>query len=166
MTRFRLAALAALSLPVLLLMSSGGEAQTEDVTYTAHSTCNTAQKTDRDFAKIRTEVRKRTKGGAHDKGPGRRGAAAATLPAGGVKVVTKLKDMTLSDGNDVVDAKDSDKTDADGLAKTKVEFDAFGNYRATSKVKVDGEVVAQDTVDFGVPDRESGKCDAPISGAG
>ena len=84
----------------------------------------------------------------------------------GAKVVTKLKDMTLSDGNDVVDAKDTDKTNDDGVAKTKVEFDAFGNYQATSKVKVNGEVVAQDMVDFGVKDRESGACDPPIPGAG
>jgi hypothetical protein len=125
------------------------------------------QKTDRDFAKIRTEVRRRTRGGGHTKGPGRRAVAAAPIePAAGVKVVTKLKDLTTSDGNDVVDAKDVDKTDDDGVAKTKVEFDNFGNYRAVSKAKVDGEVVAEDTVDFGVPDRESGKCDPPIAGAG
>ena len=120
------------------------------------STCKTAQQTEDDFAKIKSEVDKLFRG------PGRRGARAARfVPVDNAKVVTKLKDLTTADGNDVVDAKDSDKTNDDGVAKTKVEFDNFGNYRVTIKAKVDGEVVATDTIEFGVADRESGKCDAP-----
>ena len=51
------------------------------------------------------------------------------------------------------------------MAKTKHEFNNFGNYRMTFKVKVNGDVVAEDAIDFGVSDRVSGKCDPPLAGA-
>ena len=59
---------------------------------------------------------------------------------------SKLADKTPQNGNNVVDAKDSDKTNDDGVAKTKVEFDDFGNYKVIVKAKVGGEVVAKDTI--------------------
>ena len=81
-----------------------------------------------------------------------------------MKVSVKLVDKTPQNGNNVVDAKDSDLTNGSGVAKTTVEFDNFGNYRAIVKVKTGGDVVDKDTVNFGVADRESGKCDAPLTG--
>ena len=96
--------------------------------------------------------------------PGRRGSAAAFVPVQGAKVVTKLKDLTTEDGNNVLDAKDSDRTNDNGVAKTSHPFNNFGNYKVTAKLKVDGEVVATDTVEFGVSDRVSGKCGPPLAG--
>ena len=161
MTRLRLAATAALSITALLVATSGGEAQRGDrdrgeARYRLSASCKTAQRTERDFVKVTSSV------DIFDRpGPGR---AARFVPADNVKVVTKLKDLTTQDGNDVVDGKDTDKTNDGGVAKTKLEFDNFGNYRVTAKAKVDGEVVADDTIKFGVADRESGACDPPLVG--
>jgi hypothetical protein len=157
MTRLRLAALAAFSLVALLATASIGEAQRQGA-YRANTTCKTAQRTAKDYAKFKTEVAQ------FQRGPGRRGSAAAFVPAVGVKVVVTLKDQTPQNGNNIVDGKDSDLTNDNGVAKTKLEFDNFGNYRAIVKVKTGGEVVDKDTVDFGVADRESGKCEAPLTG--
>ena len=166
MTRSRLAAVAALSTVALLVTTTGGEAQKgnaagEDM-YRMSMRCKTAQRTARDFVKATITLLRLEKGG------GRREARAARLvPVDGAKTIAKLKDLTTTDGNNnVVDGKDSDKTNDDGVAKTKLEFDAFGNYRLTGKAKVDGDTVAVDTIDFGVQDRESGTCDPPIAGAG
>jgi hypothetical protein len=142
----------------MFVLAPVGEAQ-KDETYRSTTSCKTKHKTSKDFAKFRTEVVRR---GA----PGRRGGAAAVVPVQGAKVITKLRDLTLSDGDDVVTRKDVDRTNDNGVAKTKHEFKAFGNYYATVKVKVDGDVVATDTIDFGVGDRESGPCEPPIPGAG
>jgi hypothetical protein len=162
MTRFRLAALAALLLPALFIVPSGGEAQTDDENYTTRSECNMRHTMTRDKVKVKNTVRKRRRGGP--RGPGRRGDAAAVDPAVGVKVVTKLRDLTPENGKNIVDGKDTDRTNADGVAKTTLELNNFGNYRVVSKVKVDGEVVAQDTLDFGVSDRVSGPCGPPLQG--
>ena len=156
MTRYRLAALAALSLGALLATASIGEAQRE--TFRANTTCKTAQRTAKDFAKFKTKVDQL------QRGPGRRGSAAAFVPADGVKVVVKLTDQTPQNGNNIVDGKDSDLTNDNGIAKTKLEFNNFGNYKAVVKVKTGGDVVDKDTIKFGVADRESGKCDAPLTG--
>jgi hypothetical protein len=157
MTRFRLAATAALSLSILLVATSGGEAARE--LYRASTTCKTAQRTADDFGKFKTKVEELQRGPV--RGPGRRGSAAATfVPVDNAKVIVVLKDRSPANGNNVVDRKDTDKTNDNGVAKNKVEFNAFGNYRATIKTKVDGNVVDEDTVDFGVYDRESGSCDA------
>jgi hypothetical protein len=156
MTRYRLAALAALSLGALLATASIGEAQRE--TFRANTTCKTAQRTAKDFIKFKTEVDQ------FQRGPGRRGSAAAFVPAAGVKVVVKLTDQTPQNGNNVVDGKDSDLTNDNGIAKTKLEVNAFSNYRAVVKVKTGGDVVDKDTINFGVSDRESGKCDPPLAG--
>ena len=164
MTRFRLAAIAALILPVLVILPAGGEAQTDDVDYDTESECDMKHTTTRDKVKVKNTARKRTRGPRGGKGPGRRGSAAAVEPAVGVKVVTKLKDLTPQNGDNVVIRKDSDRTNEDGIAKTTLELNNFGNYRVTSKVKVDGEVVAQDIVNFGVSDRVSGKCGPPLAG--
>jgi|SoiMethySBSTD1v2_1073268.scaffolds.fasta_scaffold708669_1 hypothetical protein len=166
MTRFRLAALAALILPALLLLPSGGEAQTDDVDYTTHSECNMKFTSTKDKVKVTNTVRRRSKGGrGGPRAPHRRGDAAAIGPAAGVKVVTKLKDLTDTNGNNVVVKKDSDRTNDDGIAKTTLQLNNFGNYKVTSKVKVDGDTVASDAVIFGVSDRVSGKCGPPL-GAG
>jgi len=166
MTRSRLAATAALSMVALLVTTTGGEAQKPPRgpggpgadRYTVAATCKTAQRTARDFAKIRSLVRHVARG---------RASASAIVPADGVKVVTKLIDLNTADGNNVVKpAKKSDLTNDDGIAKTKHEFDNFGNYQVNVKVKVDGETVADDTLRFGVADRESGPCDPPLTGAG
>jgi hypothetical protein len=161
MTRFRLAAIAALSALALLVTTTGGEAQKGNAAGTGdfrvRMTCKTAQRTARDFAKITTRV-------YAVEGAGRR--RERLFPVEATKVVTKLRDLTRKDGNDVVDGKDADKTNDNGVAKTKLEFDGFGNYRAISKAKIDGQVVGADAVKFGVEDDESGKCDKPLSGAG
>ena len=161
MTRFRLAAVAALSIPALLVTTSVGQAGEDR--YRSTTTCKTKHRENRDFAKFRTAVKKLERGDR----PPRRGTAAALVPVKGAKVITKLVDLTPSNGNNVVGkAKQKDLTNKDGIAKTKHEFNNFGNYRATVKVKVDGDVVAKDAIDFGVADRESGRCDPPLSGAG
>jgi len=164
MTRFRLAAVAALSIPALLVTTSVGQAQ-RDAMYRSTTTCKTKHRENRDFAKFKTVV----KSGDRDREgkPPRRGTAAAFVPVKGAKVITKLVDLTPSNGNNVVGkAKQKDLTNKHGIAKTKHEFNNFGNYRATVKVKVDGDVVAKDAIDFGVADRESGRCDPPLPGAG
>jgi hypothetical protein len=159
MTRLRLAAPTVLSICVLLVTATGGEAAKQ--TYRFQASCKTRHTMTRDFAKGRGELMRVTHTG------GRRGGAAALVPVEGAKMITKLVDLTLSDGNNnVVDRKKSDLTNAKGVAKTKHEFDAFGNYRMTFKVKVNGNVVADDAIDFGVSDRVSGKCDPPLAGAG
>ena len=66
MTRYRLAALAALSLAALLATASIGEAQRE--ADRANTTCKTDQRGGKDFAKFKTEVDRL------QRGPGRRGA--------------------------------------------------------------------------------------------
>ena len=87
------------------------------------------------------------------------------MPVEDAKVVTKMTDQTAQNGNDVLDPKDTDLTNDDGVAKTSHPFNDFGNYKVTVKGKVDGEVVAEDTIEFGVADRDSGTCD-PAIGAG
>jgi hypothetical protein len=160
MTTARVAATAALSISVLLITTTGGEAQRPD-TYRAQTGCKTKHTTTRDFAKGRTEVRR-----LGDRPGDRRPAGVAALvPVEGAKVITKLIDLTLSNGDNVLDRKDVDRTNDNGVAKTKHEFNDFGNYQMKFKVKVDGNVVAEDTIDFGVADRESGKCDPPLAGA-
>ena len=164
MTRFRLAVIAALSSLALLVATTGGEAQKGNNAGTGdfrvQMACKTAQRTARDFAKITTRVFAVVRGGR------REARATRLVPVDNTKVVTKLRDLTREDGNDVVDAKDVDRTNDDGIAKTKVEFDAFGNYRAISKAKIDGQVVGADSIKFGVADRESGKCDPPLPAEG
>ena len=164
MTRFRLAAIAALSIIALLVTTTGGEAQKGNAAGTGEFRvkmgCKTAQRTARDFAKITTKVYAVVMEG------GRR-PRERLFPVDNTKVVTKLRDLTRDDGNDVVDAKDADKTNEDGVAKTKLEFDGTGdNYRAVSKAKIDGQVVGAASKKFGVSDDESGKCEPPISGGG
>jgi hypothetical protein len=164
MTRFRLAAIAALTIPALLVTATVGQAQRGE-TYRARTTCKTKHTETRDFAKLKTEVNKVDRPGGDDKG-GKRGTAAAVVPVVGAKVITKLIDLSLTNGNNVVDRKRVKLTNDNGIAKTKHEFNALGNYQAKIKVKVDGDVVAEDTIDFGVGDRESGPCEPPIPGAG
>jgi hypothetical protein len=164
MTRFRLAAVAALSIVALLVTTTGGEAQKAngagESMYRMTMACKTAQRTARDFVKANFRLLQLAKSG------GRREARSAALePVKGAKVIAKLKDLTTGDGDDVVDGKDTDKTNDDGVGKTKLEFDNFGNYRLKGKAKVNGDVVAVDTIDFGVADRESGKCDPPLPSA-
>jgi hypothetical protein len=154
MTRSRLAAVAALSLMVLPVTAVGGEAPGDDID--AEASCKTLHTDKRDFEKTTVEVMRRRRGAA------RRAGAAAVVPVKGAKVITKLKDLTTEDGsNNVVDRKDTDRTNDNGIAKTKHEFNSFGNYRLKAIVKIDGDVVATDTVKFGVFDRESGKCEPP-----
>ena len=167
MTRSRFAATAALTIPALLVTATVGQAQRDD-SYRARTTCKTKHTETRDFAKLKTEVNKVDRpgpGGGGGKGGKPRGTAAAVVPVEGAKVITKLIDLTPPN-NVVGDAKKIKLTNENGVAKTKHEFNAFGNYRATVKVKVDGEVVAEDTIDFGVDDRESGPCGPPLAGAG
>ena len=156
MTHHRISALAALSLVALLATAAVGEAQREPV-YRADASCKTRHPGSRDFAKITTEVRRQVLPV--------RGGSAALRPAPGVKVITKLIDRTPQNGNNVVGkARKSDLTNDNGVAKTKHEFNNFGNYRVKVKVKTGGDVVATDTIDFGVADREGGKCGPPLSG--
>jgi hypothetical protein len=162
MTRSRLAAIAALSIFALLVTTTGGEAQRGNAAgsgdFRVRMTCKTAQRTARDFAKITTKVFAVVPGG------GRQASAARLFPVENTKVVTKLRDLTRENGNDVVDGKDADRTNEDGVAKTKLEFDGKSNYRAVSKAKIDGQVVGADSIKFGVADDESGKCDPPVAG--
>ncbi|MGH2837327.1 MAG: hypothetical protein ACRDJY_03125 [Thermoleophilaceae bacterium] len=160
MTRFRLAAIAALTVLSLSVMASVGQAQRE-TRYRSTTGCKTKHTMTRDFAKFRTEV---AAVGPPTRGPGRRGAATAVQPVEGAKVITKLFDETPPDGN-VLTFKQKKTTNENGVARTRHEFNNFGNYRFTVKVKVDGEVVATDERTFGVSDRVSGPCGAPL-GAG
>ena len=153
MTRLRLAAIAALSVLALLVTTTGGEAAREpryDFDITKFSLNQLSM---HDYAIVKALLRKLVFG-----------QAAAFAPVENAKVITKLVDKTPENGNNVVDAKDADRTNDNGVAKTRVEFNNFGNYKAIVKAKVDGDVVAKDTVDFGVSDREGGKCDPPLSG--
>jgi hypothetical protein len=164
MTRFRLAAIAALSTASLLVATTGGEAAKQD-TYKAQLSCKTkhtdggarAAQMGSDFFILRILVWQVLGGGG--------AGAARQVPADGVKVITKVKDLSDEGGNNVLDAKEVDRTNDDGVAKTRHEFNNFGNYRTKAIVKVDGEVVATDVVRAGVFDRESGKCE-PAVGAG
>ena len=159
MTRSRLAAVAALSVVALLLTATGGEAAKE-APYRFQASCKEKHTMTRDFAKGRGELMQLSRPG------GRRGGAAALVPVKGAKMITKLIDLTLSNGNNVIDRKKKALTNKDGVAKTKHEFNNFGNYRMTFKIKVDGEVVAEDAIDFGVSDRVNGPCGPPLAGAG
>jgi hypothetical protein len=165
MTCSRLAAAAALTIPALLVTATVGHAQ-RDETYRVRTTCKTKHTETRDFAKLKTEVNKvdRPGDGKGGKG-GKRGTAAAVVPVVGAKVITKLIDISGPD-NVVGKAKKSKLTNDNGIAKTKHEFNALGNYRVTIKVKVDGDVVSEDARDFGVGDRENGPCEPLIPGAG
>ena len=159
MTRFRLAAVAALCIPALLVTvpaAPGGEAPRD--TYRSDTDCTTRHRGDRDKAKFKSKVQK------VQRGPGRRGTAAALVPVQGAKVITRMTDLVTADGNNVLDAKDSDLTNDNGVAKTAHPFNNFGNYEVKVKVKVDGDVVATDEFRFGVFDRESGEC-APATEA-
>jgi hypothetical protein len=172
MTRSRLAAVAALSIVVLPVAALGGEAPADD--YRSKTTCKTRHTMTRDFAKLRTKLLER-----EAPGDSRRAGAAAFVPVEGAKVITRLIDLTMSNGESVVDRKKNETTiahsdramkltNARGVAKTKHEFTKggfkyFGDFRARVKVKVDGDVVARDAIDFGVPDRVDGRCDPPTS---
>jgi hypothetical protein len=156
MTRSRLAAVAALSIPALLIAAPaapGGEAPTDGFQVDIVG-CVTDQDSDQDFVDVKSKVRRKrmTYGGR----------AAALVPVKGAKVVTKLKDLVQDDGDNVVDAKDADKTNKKGVAKTQHEFNNFGNYKVIAVAKLGGVVIARDTRKFGVGDRESGACDPTI----
>jgi hypothetical protein len=160
MTRSRLTATAALSMSVLLIATSGGEAQKSPTKpgpgedrYRLSASCKTRHPyTGAPKAKIKS-VLERLAGG---------GRASAVVPVKNAKVVTKMQDLSPQNGEDVLDAKDTDETNADGVARTSHRFDDFGNYEVTVKAKVDGEVVADDTIRFGVLNQEGGACDPPI----
>lgn len=62
----------------------------------------------------------------------------------------------------MVRGRDSARTNRDGVAVLEHEFNNFGNYRIRLRAFDDGEVVARKTINFGVSDRESGKCDPPL----
>jgi hypothetical protein len=112
----------------------------------------------RDFAKFKTEV------AAQEavRRSGRRAHASVFLPVEGAKVITKLFDETPQNGDNVLTFKRKKLTNEKGVARTKHEFNNFGNYRATVKVKVDGEVVDESEIRFGVSDRVSGPCGPPL----
>jgi hypothetical protein len=156
MTRLRLAAIAALSLVALLATTTGGEAQGQgDVD--AQGSCDERHPGNKDFFDSTVKAKKQQRrGGA---------GAAAFRPLVGAKVIVKLVDLTSQNGNNVVGkARKSDRTNADGIAKTTHQFDNFGNYRLKIKVKSGGEVVARDRIDVGVSDRVDGKCGPPLMG--
>jgi hypothetical protein len=163
MTRFRLAAIAAIALGALFIATAGGEAEQGNVAqsqYDLEVECDKTVHTDKtDDARMKAVAKKRRRGG------GRRGGASALVPVKGAKVVTKMRDLTTDDGNNVIEAKDSDRTNDNGVAKTSHEFNNFGNYKVKAKLKVDGDVVATDTDEFGVYDRETGAC-GPAIGPG
>jgi hypothetical protein len=155
MTRSRLAASAALSITVVLVPITGGEAGTGPVYKAVVKSCSTEHTMTRDFVTTRTKV-------TQDQGSAR---AAAFRPAPGVKVIAKLIDLTPQNGDNVVgDARRSDKTNAKGIAEITHEFNNFGNYRVKIKAKTGGEVVARAKRDFGVSDRTSGPCGPPVTG--
>jgi len=153
MTRFRLAAVAALSISALLLVASGGEAVKR---FRVDVTCIEKHTMDRDFVMPKTLV--------EEQNGGDRATAAKFVPVKNAKVINKLKDLTDSNGDNVVDGKDVDKTNDNGIAKTKLEFDNFGDYRLKTIVKVNGDVVEREQLEFGVSDRVNGKC-GPALGA-
>jgi hypothetical protein len=155
MSRSRLAAIAALCIPVLPVTAMGGEAPPDR--YSSKTGCKTRHTTTRDFVKLRTEVR-RVERPSRD-----RADAAAFVPVEGAKVITRLTDLNLADGNNVLTPKRKKLTNENGVARTRHEFNDFGSYQVNVKVKVDGNVVATDEFKFGVSDRVSGKCDPPLA---
>ena len=80
------------------------------------------------------------------------------------RVRSRMRDLVPENGNNVVDGRDSDKTNRRGVANLHHEFNSFGNYRIDVRAFDDGEEVVHKTITFGVADRESGKCDKPIPG--
>ena len=156
MTRFRLAATAALCVLALLVPASsapGGTAPNDGYSVMLRN-CWTMHTADQDFVDLISKVLWVK--------PGSGATAAAATPVNGAKVITKLKDLVQEDGNNAIDPRDSDRTNKNGVAETRHEFNNFGNYKVTSIAKVDGEVVARDSRKFGVGDRDSGKCDPTI----
>jgi hypothetical protein len=155
MTRSRLAATAALSIAVVLVPITGGEAGTGPVYKAVIKDCFVTHPMNSDFVTTETKV---TKNQANAR-------AAAFRPAAGVKVVGKLIDLTPQNGNNVVGkARRSDKTNDKGVAKITHQFNNFGNYRVKVKARVGGVTVARDRIDFGVGDRVDGPCGPPITG--
>ena len=154
MTRSRIAATAALSISVVLLPTTGGEAGTGPV-YRAEGSCTKEHTMTRDFFHTKVKVERNV------------ASASAFRPAPGVKVIVKLIDLTLQNGDNVVGkARKKDTTNDKGVAKTTHEFNNFGNYRLKIKAKTGGEVVAKDRIDVGVSDRTDGPCGPPVSGGG
>ncbi len=153
MTRSRLAAIAALSVPALLVTTTGGEAAKRD--YSARTACKTEHTMTRDFARLRTKVRRDVADDAR---------AAVLVPVKGATVITKLTDLNLADGNNVVPpAKDRATTNKRGVARTVHEFNNFSTYRVNVVVKVAGDVVERYKFEFVVADRTNGRCEAPAS---
>jgi hypothetical protein len=157
MTRSRLAAVAALAIAALLVTATGGEAAKQRDKL--RTFCGTKHGMTRDWVMGKAVYER-------EQDAERRASASRFVPVENAKVITKLKDLTASNGDNVVDGKDVDRTNDDGVAKTKLEFDNFGNYRLKFTVKIDGDVVATDAIDFGVSDRVNGACDPPLAGAG
>ncbi len=142
-------------------VTSIGEAQQDR--YRSQTGCTTKYTTTRSFAKLKTEVAQVTRPGP-DRGK-RSASTAAVVPVAGAKVITKLIDLVPENGNNVVGrAKKTDRTNDNGIAKTKHEFNNSGNYRFTVKVKVDGDVVDTYERTFGVSDRVNGPCGPPLAG--
>jgi hypothetical protein len=154
MTRFRLAATAAISLVALLVATTGGEAARD--AERAKTSCKQISDGMYDYGDFKTTAEE------FQRDDDDRASAAAYVPLAGAKVIVKLTDRTPENGNNVLDAKDTDRTNKNGVAKNRVEFNNFGNYRATITTKSDGEVVDKDTIDFGISDRVTGKCGPPL----
>jgi len=74
------------------------------------------------------------------------------------RVTGKLTDLTLADGDNVTSRTDSDTTDAGGEAELEFEFNNFGDYEISWKVRKRGYRTRTGTVKFHVKDRVSGAC--------
>jgi len=135
--------LASTALVLLLLIPGGGQAREPE--WVLGASCTTQQDTSRDFVTIRSTLRHRMGG--------------RLRRARGKRVRSRMKDLVQENGNNVVDARDSDTTNRHGVAVTRHEFDAFGNYEVIVRAFDHGDVVATKKIHFGVGDRESGKCD-------
>jgi hypothetical protein len=157
MTRTRLlvsCSLTASVLALLLLAPGGGQAAQDDGEddgdWRLLVACKTEQDTNRDFVKLRAATHHRVNG--------------VWVPASGRPIRSTMTDLVPENGNNVVDRKDRDQTNANGVAILRHEFNNFGNYRIELVVKKKRRTVARKKIHFGVADRKSGKCDKPIPG--
>jgi hypothetical protein len=132
--------------------------------YGGYTACRTEHGSTRDVVKLKTTV-------GETRALFRRAAAAQrrrliprrrfrSPPVEGAKVLTFLKDLTPSNGDNVATpGGDSARTNENGVARTRHRFTKFGRYRVYVRVKVGGDVVDRYRFSFRFADRKDGGCD-------
>jgi hypothetical protein len=146
MTSIRLTSaliVAALALPVA---ATGGE----ETRFRFKIECETEHAMTEDFVRLKTTVLIRRPDDEHFRRLRR------------ARLISRLVDRYLENGNNVVTPRDSDETNRRGVARTEHEFNDFGNYRAKLRLSEPLTGSPRGAVrNFGVWDRSSGACDPP-----